>query len=214
MITLNGSPVLSGKISLPYQGRWTARLQTNSGAKLTGVARIADQTGAVFQGAFRRTGTLASRGYSRIVAAPGLHEIQDPQHFQRSTIGQAFQAILSAAGEQADPFIFPTTTLTPLSFWSTVLGTGGANLQILSEKNELVWRVRPGGSVWLGPDAESLRSPEQATVINADPAGDFYLVALSGLWLQPGMVQSFGKVVRVEYMIGKHLRAKVWVNAD
>lgn len=214
MITLNGAPVLSGKISMPYQGRWTARLQTSSGAKLTGVARIADQTGAVFQGGFRRAGAVASRGYSRIVAAPGLHTVQDPQHFQKSTIGQAFQAILTAAGEKADPFIFPTTTATPLAFWSTVLGTGGANLQILAEKNELIWRTRPGGSVWLGPDAESLRSPAPVTVIDADPSGDCYLVAPSGLWLQPGMVQSFGKVVRVEYMIGEHLRAKVWVNAD
>jgi hypothetical protein len=215
MISLNGNVVLRGRISMPFRGCWVARLESDNRSVLAGVATIKDTMGSSFGGTVLRSATVGSRCYTRIVGgSAGLRKNQDPQHFQQTTVGQVFKAILSEADETADRFIFPTSTLKTLPFWSTVEGTGGVNLQVLTEKNDLLWRVRPAGAVWIGPEGESLRAPLQANVIDADPSGDCYLVSPEGLWLHPGMEQSFGKVARVEYLLGEKLRAKVWVNAD
>jgi|GEM_PF-4635325 len=212
MITLSGAPVLAGKVSLPYVGAWRAALELGTDEQPSGQVDIDDGEGTTYRGTVLRAGQMGSRMFCMVVGgAGGLRVQQEPQHFRNTTVAQALAGILAAAEETQDPNIFPSSTSTAIGFWSTQQATGGANIASLCDEHDLLWRVRPSGVVWVGPAAESLEAPGEALVLDGVPAVPRFLCAPEGLWLQPGMQQSRGKVERVEYDLSDHLRATYWV---
>lgn len=214
MITLNGSAVVEGKLVLPESGCWRAWLTYDQAAEAEGQVELSDGE-TDYIGQSLKTGVIGTRGTVRVVGGSGgLRNEQAAEHFQATTVGAVLDAILSAAGESADPFIFPTSRTRSLPYWSTLTASGGANLETLADKNDMFWRVRPSGNVWLGPKTEGLSAPADVEVIHARPHNGIYMTAPDGLWLQPGMEQSFGRVTRVEYLFSEKLRAKVWVSED
>ena len=209
---LNGYPILSGYLSRPRNGAWTAELQVAGEAPLSGRATLTDGI-AGYSGAIVSGSAYAGRGHWRIVGgAGGLGGVIDAKHYRSATVGKVLGDICSDTGEAKSPLILPNIALRNLSFWTRPLGTGGSAVASLADALGVVWRILPTGQIWLGDSGFTIPAPTEYPVLDRDPWHKSYTIAADSLILTTGMTQEAGQIQRIEYSIGDNLRARYWVD--
>ena len=211
-LTLAGQEVLSGTITQPRNGAWTADLQVAGEVALSGAVQLSDGT-SVYNGSIASGAVFAGRGHWRVVGGKGgLGGVLGPKHYRSATVGRVLSEICSDSGENRSPLILPTVLLRKLSYWTRPTGTGGTAIANLSDSFESVWRILPNGDVWLGSPGFQLPAPQLFTVLESDPINGSHTIAIDDLSLWVGMSQEPGQISRIEYYIGDNARAKYWVS--
>ena len=213
LITANSAPVLSGAISFPRVGAWTADLVVGSQETPDSLQYIDDGNGTIITGTVVEGGVYQSRTHIRVVGGlAGLRDLVQARHYRFAPVGQILAELCNDAREVPSPLADPAVHSQVLDYWSRPEGTAGHALGALADSIDAYWRVLQDGMVWIGEPSFVFTTLKEQTVLDADPMRSEYIIAPDGLELTVGMEQSAGVLSRIEYTIGDTLRATYWVD--
>lgn len=216
---LNGLPVFHGLVVMPRSGAWTADLQVDSAAVVTGPCTLAISGGLTLVGTAHRTGVWLDTARMRVVAgADGLGKTARPQHYRQTTLRVVLLDLLKMAGETLSPTADATTLgLTFPAWWTMALPIGRMVAALLEDTRipETSWRMLPDGSLWVGPETW----PDSKLVDLVDyqdleewPEDGKLELGVEAPVLVPGTLIGGRRVSRVEHRIdGETARTAAWV---
>ena len=182
--------VLSATIDETLKGAWTARVQVDSDADISGTVTLSNDGTTAWVGTVLR-GTAQEHG--RVIAqivggGGGLSTQLGALNYDSATLADILADILAEAGEVISPTVSVDTLLALVERWSRPTGPAGLSVQqVVDEADAEHWRVLRTGLVWLGnedypvvPDSfqfqEIARIPDKDQIIIA-PEDDQVLVA-------------------------------------
>lgn len=175
--TVQDLACFEARLSVPRAGVWCLDAVVNTRQALSGavsakVGKI-DLTGTVAHGEVYLDALRV-----RIVGGMGgMGKTASPKFWQQTAAQQVASSLLDSVGESLDS---ASSLSASLAFWAVGSGTAGAELGKLAAalSDATVWRVQPGGKVWVGEDSwadsgvsgvEIDRDPiERVVVIGAD----------------------------------------------
>lgn len=208
---LDGSVVLSGSLSLPRRGVWTAELELDRATAPSGAVRLAigrDDGAApdIFRGTVVHA--VEHAGRSRVQVAAGVaalwSRMLDPRQFVGAptvTLDELLQDLARDTGE-----VFATPPVHQLERWSRARGVGAAALGQLTREVGLDWRLRPDGTVEVLEETWPATT-ERYEILEHDGLARVLEVAPVGARLLPGQIAQGKQIERVVYTLGGSLRA-------
>jgi len=169
--TINSQIIYRADHKQPYAGAWTAEVEHDSDAPITGSASIVllgrTWIGTVVADPNDSTISLSgdSGGFYRcrvVGGAGGLQKQVEPTEWAQGALVQTVLGyILSAGGETASVTIDPALLTKVLPQWSVVQGTVDAALAALCESLGVIWRTLDDGSIWIGtPSPQRVTPPD------------------------------------------------------
>lgn len=211
-VTLNAEAVFALRLTLPLRGRWTAELEVDSEADITGAVTLSDsQPGeqVTFQGAVHRGGVLVNTWRGLIVGGTGgLSKDVTAKHYREIDARTVISELLAEVGEALATTSTATVLAKRLPFWTRLTGGAREALSAVCDAIGATWRVLPSGAVWIGVDTWPAAA-DQFQVDRDFPAGTVEL-APDSINLLPGVTVDGLRVGRVEHCIDDHLRTTVW----
>lgn len=212
-ITLEDQPVLSGVISMPRLGAWTAELITASQTPLTGSVSLSDGT-VTFRGTVSSGGVFGARNHVRVIGgAGGLGGVIQSRHHRSASVNKILGDICADSGEKKSGLILPTISRQIFPYWSRPVGTGGGAVSDLADALGVVWRILPTGEVWIGDPSVPYAAPAEFAVLSRAPHESSFTIAIDDLSLWVGMSQEGGQIQRIEYTLDeRRSRARYWVD--
>lgn len=218
LVTLSGQPVIDMRLALPLAGAWHADVSVDSQEELTGQVTL-KVDGNAFVGTVRRGGVVADTGTYRLVGgAGGLAKSARAKAYNNATVQLVLQDILGDAGESLSPTVSPSLLSLVLPFWVTRAAPTAYALGELVEAlgGDVVWRVLPDGSIWLGVETWPVVRPEAVAVRRIDARlGKADVVLGPAAMVLPGTALQSAET-RVSYVLlglqGAHrVVAEVWL---
>lgn len=198
---INGLPVVSATVEMPYVGVWHVSSLEASGstAPEVGSVQTLSINGVQFSCAVTRATAIAGRVKMRLAGGKGrlVREIA-ARHWSMPTVGAIIRAILAECGETLAPVastaatavngatIDPTILSVKLPQWKTNAIQASRAMQRVCDHQGLIWRVLRDGTVWIGTEAY----PEQTvkhTLIDEDWASGAIDFAPDAPDLKPGV---------------------------
>jgi len=199
---LDEEPVLSGMLTYPATGAWTARLVLAADEAPRGQAEL--QLGSLaLVGSVAEAGVFGGRCTARLVA--GLGHLQDQvagQHYRGASGRLIVQALLASVGETLDPESDPAPLSIVLGHWHHFGGTLTRALADLAAELRCAWWVTPAGLVRFGTPAYAAAEPEGATVLDERSDRRTLVVALDEEPLVPGTTFQGRRIAAVDHEIG------------
>jgi len=215
VITCNGHPVLSARITAPFSGAWVAFLELDADEPIAGALKIEDASGALF-GYAVRSGVSGGACAVQAVGGRGGFAPSAPDVPARSYLGatarEVVSDILAAGGERMSGLSSPLSTNFP--YWTRAAGRASAALSVLADHLDARWRVQPDGLVWFGSDSWAAQpSSYEADEIDRDHVAGTVQIAPDTIGLLPGVTFNGDRVGRVEHVLGRNepLRTTYWV---
>jgi hypothetical protein len=204
--SVNGSPVLYGRLSLPRIGIWNADVEmpapADGSATLTGRATLVFGS-LTFVGTFLRSG-LDRRG--RICAhlcagAAGLGKTVPAKSYLGAPLRLPLQDLLTDCGERLSTDSDAATLAFQLPAWLRMQGVAGPQLRALVDSAGATWRALSDGSIWVGVERWP-QSSMQALAIGYEADRKRRTVASLNPTIFPGQVYQGQRVVYVEHVLG------------
>jgi len=210
---LNGRPVLSGSVVLPFAGVWTAGLVVDAAVAPTGAATLTLDEGAVtLAGTLVRSREAFGRVEVLMVGgAGGLWRQVPGRHYRSTPASMVWSDILSACGET--PSGGSSAQLGgQLAQWTRIRSSGADALTRLADALGGVWRVELDGTTrLLDPAATEAGKATTGAQIADCPAEASALWALDTHALLPGQLLAGRRVRDLEHQIAAQgIRTKVW----
>lgn len=212
LVTIGGAPVLSGVITMPRVGAWTADLSADADAALSGPATIVAGTqrwvGTVYRG-----GLASGTAVAKVIGgAGGLARAVAPKFYRNVTRRILATDILTEIGEALSPRSDALDGM--VAVWSRCGGKAGAALRQLCDSFGASWRVLDDGTVWIGAETWPEAQLEHELVCEA-PNGGWVEISSDELALRPGTTFLGRRVGRVEHRVsGRSVRSTVWFDDD
>ena len=153
LLTLGDSPVLSGSITRPLRGAWSADLEVDADAAPTGTLTLSGASLSLV-GTVVTSQSWNDRQRCRVVGGKnGMGRTLGPSWFRSTTLRTVVAATLTAAGEMLSPTSDAATLALPVVAWARLRSTAAASLETLLAlyAPAALWRVLPDGSVYVGP---------------------------------------------------------------
>lgn len=214
LATVNGVPVIGGRLTFPIAGAWTAELdvQGDDADALTGSVTI-DVGGVELVG----TGSPSSDdgGQLRLTVtagAAGLGSTVTPQHYVPPvTVRRVLVDALTIGGETLSAASDAASLAVELPQWTRAAGTvKEAVRRAVAAVSGAGWRHLPDGSVWVGPETWAAFDDSLVTVESEEPTQSVLTVALEDLSVLPGVTFRDRRITSVEYTLdGAKLRARL-----
>lgn len=204
-ITINGKPIVHGKISMPRYGAWHARLMVDCDAAsdVTGSCSIAVEGGATLTCASFRVGDFEGRISVWVVGGTnGLGDAVVGKFYDAAPVQTIIGDIARECGETISSTADTATLQTLLPKWMRMEGSAGRALAMLTTHIGVPWRMIDDGSIWLGPETYAAFSGDY-DLIDTDPTGDTMTIADELVALRPGMSLDGRNVDYVEHTIGE-----------
>ena len=204
---------LSGVLSMPLRGAWTACVETGDDAAPEGPCTLEiERTGAAAPGVDTFVGTIRYggtwQGRSEVVVVGGAARLRfdlEPKHFAARVAPVPAEllarAILTEAGE-------PDGALDGLDGlavgqWTRVRSHAGVALSELADAIGVEWRVQADGTVWMGTETWPDATPEDLGYQTTQrPDARIIEAAPDQATLRPGVVVAGERIKRVVYTIG------------
>lgn len=206
MLTANGAPVISMRLTFPLSGLWVATLELDSEDVVSGPLSL-EQVGTqvAFAGTVLRSGVVAGLCRAEAVGgAGGLVGDIVASSYRDATVRSVFGELLAAAGEAFDASSTRATMATSLPYWTRAAGRASLALATLAGSLGARWRVQPSGSVWMGVDAWPTAPEFEYTELDRDHASETVLIAPDQLDILPGMQLKNGdRVGRIVYTVSR-----------
>ena len=216
---VSGSTVLSGSLTLPRLGVWSALLCLDTVESLPREVEI--QWGELnLRGAVVRAGIEAGALWCRIVGGKGcLGTSIRSAGFKRPKISAVLDALMDASGEQLSSDISDGFLSRQLDWFALMQGqTVGDALFKLAEATSSVWRVLPDGSVWMGEETwpVSKADSEEVEVLGVDMAAlRLRARILNASNIFPGQIWEGSRIDRIEHTIcGNSLSSEIWIEGE
>lgn len=219
---LDDVAVLSGTITLPVTGRWSASLVLDTDAKTSGAVTLTDGADLSLVGTVRWGGGYAERGHVEVVGgAYALHQELPPLYYRAAPARVVLRDLLRDAlhpttGRRealdetgSDPAIDRT-----LLTWTRRRGPAAEALEAVCEALALDWRVLPDGKVRVGTPAwtELALAADRYDVVDDQPAQERLVIGSDTILadLLPGVTFRGRQVVEVRHEVtGDRLRTVV-----
>lgn len=179
LLQLGDSPVLSGTLTRPLKGSWTADLEVDADSAPTGRVTLAG-AGLSLVGTVVQSQSWNDRQRARIVGgAGGMGRELAPAFYRSASLRTIVTALLSAAGETLSSTSSASVISRSVPVWVRLRGTAAAVLdQVLAVfAPSAVWRHLPDGSVWVG---EPTWSAVTVSAVVQDNRGDEEVAELAG----------------------------------
>lgn len=202
LLQLGDSPVLSGQLTRPLKGSWTADLEVDADKAPTGRVTLSG-AGLSLVGTVVQSQSWNDRQRCRVVGgAGGMGRELAPAFYRSASLRTIVTALLSAAGETLSTTSDAATLARSVPVWVRLRGTAAAVLdQVLGVfAPSAVWRHLPDGSVWIGEPAWTAVT---TTTVTQDNRGDEEVAELAGedLSLDAGVTTQGRRVGLVRHFI-------------
>lgn len=222
LLTANGLPVSQAYISLPRVGRGVADLVLVPGDKTPpragALVTLTWQEGQPHTFVMTCVSAERSRGWWRMrceMGAGGLGRILPSRYYEGIPAATVVRDILTEAKEK--PGDIDLSGILPR--YVRREGPAYQQLAALLAGTDRIWRVTPGGEVWVGVDTFPPTRPYE--VLQARREVRAYVLGLT-TELLPGVTlwgyvdkqdepEELGRVERVVHRVGRELRTEVWV---
>lgn len=224
LITLQDVPVVDLRLCVPRLGAWhvDAAIDTAQGGSsdFSGPLTL-NVDGNTFACTVRRGGRTADVAVLRLVGgAGGLATIAAPKAYNGVTPQVVLSDLMATAGETLSGTIDPSLLATSWNAWTTpAWSVGWVLAEVVSRLGaDVVWRVLPDGTVWLGRESWPTVSPAVVVTQVDDRLGKASLQLLDNSLVLPGSVfaaQPGGAGVKVDNAIiatsdGDRLVEEIW----
>lgn len=210
--TVNGAPVLRGRIAAPLLGRWVADLELDADDAPAGAIELR-VGGVAWAGALHRGGLDEGVWKGRVVGGAGGLDATVPARSWRG-LQPARGLVVELLGEAGEALDAASAIEASLPRWSRVEGPARRALDALVRAVGLRWRVTTAGAVWVGAETwPELTLPEgvAAELLAVDPALGTSTYSLPGAYLLPGQTFEGRRVGGVVYeLAGDRDRVTVW----
>lgn len=195
LITLGTSSVLSGSITRPLKGAWTADVVIDAATAPTGLTSLNGNVCTVV-----RSHEFADRISCRVVGGKGGLGRLLPAKFYRSTTARAILTdTLAAAGETLSATSSAAVVNGTVTAWQRAQGTAAEALDAMCARVPgATWRVLPDGPVWVGVPAFAARALDYAQ-LDEDLADGRIDAATDDLALDAGVTVDGRRIGRVRY---------------
>lgn len=212
LLSLGDSPVLSGSITRPLRGAWSADLEVDADAAPTGTLTLSGASLSLV-GTVVTSQSWNDRQRCRIVGGKGgMTRTLGPAWFRATTLRTVVQATLAAAGESLSPTSDASTLALPVAAWARLRSTAAASLETLLAvyAPAALWRVLPDGTIYVGPVTWPTVT---SSAVVQDNRGDEDVADLAGedLSLDAGVTVSGRRVGLARHRIRPQgLRSEAW----
>ena len=217
LLQLGDAPVMSGELTRPLRGSWTADLEVDADAAPSGRVTLTG-AGVSLVGTVVQSTSWNDRQRCRVVGgAGGMTKELAPAFYRGVTLRAVVTALLAAAGETLSSTSDSSVLSRSVPVWARLRATAAAVLdQVLTVFGSgAIWRHLPDGSVWIGSPAWSAVT---TTTVTQDNRGDEDVAELAGedLTLDAGTTTQGRRVGLVRYIIHPDaIRAEVhWAQSE
>lgn len=187
-LSVNGAPVVGGRITLPENGRWVASLALVSEELEEGasVVLLSDDSQLSLVGTVLRGAKSDSDQLDLLVVggAGKLDDSVEAQGYESTTAEIIASSICSAVGESLAPSPELSTLLLPS--WSRAEGPASQALDALSSEIEIPWRVNALGLVEFSVLSYPTSDDEAAVELERDEAAGELVLSVEMPRLMPG----------------------------
>ena len=208
--------MLSGSVTFPSRGAWTAELTVDSEEAPEGavVLEVASGDDTVqLHGFAKRRGVFQLKSRVLLVGgAGGLSSALEARYYTDTTARTVVEDLLRDAGEELDDSSSSDVLGTQLAAWTRRAGPAGRLLEDVARSVGFVWRVLQNGKVWVGvetwPDVEL-----EADVMREDHASGVVVISASALPLGivPGCTWDSRRVASVDHELGQRARSTLYL---
>lgn len=210
--TVNDVACFEARLSLPRAGLWCLDAVVDSRQALSGAvsAKVGkvELSGVVLHGAVY----LDSLRVRIVGGKGGMLKAASPKFWQQTTAQQVASSLLDGVGESLDS---ASSLSSALGFWTVGSGTVGDELGRLASAlgDAVIWRVQPGGKVWVGEDSWS-DSDVGGVEIDRDPIERVVVIGADSPALLPGTTWDGLRIDLVEHHVrAAEVRTLAWWTA-
>lgn len=216
LIDCGGLAVISGHVTLPLYGAWTAELVLD-GEELAEGLRVTLEAdgGLALVGNVRRSGSFRGAVRVQVVGgAGGLDRQVGARYYQQALLRDPLLDVLAEAGETMSATIASTLLSSYLERWTTTAARAGVALSALADHAGVRWRVLSDGTIWLGEDTWETQTAENLDVLWQAPERGFVLLGVATPALLPGVeLEGIGRLSLVEHTISPgRVRTRAWLH--
>lgn len=184
--TLAGHLVTSLSLTLPRVGLWSADVEVDDDALLSGAVDLVVE-GRTWRGHVYRGAVELGRGRYRLSAAPALLGVLGPQAWRDTTLLEVLRETALAAGLTLAPDLGDLSAL--VTHWHRRAAPGTHTVAAVAEAAGLAWRCLADGTLWCGLDAWDPQAlpAELVELLDASPSvGRYELAGTTALDILPG----------------------------
>lgn len=223
LVTANEVDVLSGSISMPLEGVWSADLVLDQpdGSGFSAGTQVSISAGGLSLSgvvAPDRTGSFLDAVHVRVLGGRGgLSGLATPRAYVQpgAYVRDVLSGLLGAAGETLAASSDATFQATNLLAWSVFRVPVSQALEALigAVSPGLHWRVLADGTVWVGAESWPAAAYDYELLVH-DPAQQTYELGVESPAIVPGVtIDGLGQVSRVEHLIeANSMRTRVYVS--
>jgi hypothetical protein len=209
LVTINGSPVVSGAVHLPRTGVWSANLVVDQDTAVTGRVTVEIAGGLTLNGTASRSGVSDGCAVLRVLAgSAALSRPVPPKYFRLIPARQVLEHILRSVGEELAPSSDASLVRRQLQAHCQKRMSASAALSSLVEDLGGVWRALPDGTIWVGLESwPAASSPGE--LLDEQPHAQCSTYGADAPGLLPGTSVDGRKVGAVEHLVGEDVRTVV-----
>jgi hypothetical protein len=184
--TLAGKLVTAFTLTLPRVGLWSADVEVDDDAVLSGAVDLVVE-GRTWRGHIYRGAVELGRGRYRLSAAPALLGVLGPQAWRDTTLLEVLRETALAANLTLAADLGDLSAL--VTHWHRRAAPGTHTVAAVAEAAGLSWRCLADGTLWCGLDAWDLQvlPAEPVELLDASPSvGRYELAGTAALDILPG----------------------------
>lgn len=179
LLQLGDAPVMSGLVTRPLRGSWTADLELDADAAPSGRVTLTG-AGLSLVGTVVQAQSWNDRQRCRVVGgAGGMTKTLGPAFYRGVTLRAVVSALLTTAGEALSATSDASILSRSVPVWVRLRGTAASSLDrvLAAFAPTAIWRHLPDGTVWIG--ATAWKTVTTTTVVQ-DNRGDEDVADLAG----------------------------------
>jgi hypothetical protein len=208
--TINGFPVMQGRVQRPRVGNWVAELVVDAAIASqipqgSAAQLVIDDNALSFSGTVLRGGSYAANVTLRLVGGSnGLSTLTTPRFYSGVQVSGPLHDVLSDANYALSSASMPAALNTALQFWTLVEQPAAQALTLLANSADdgCVWRVQPDGTLFFGADSFAPSALVNFDLIEYMPLEGIQVLAAELPAVNPGESFSGFNISVVEHLLG------------